>query len=210
MELNENLPQNEETKATPTKQEEEINLYWSEDKPGALDIYSYPQLLSIKDYLKIALIYPFFIQIGLALLGIFNSEMSSSMVFFGALISIVMLLPFIGLMQMVKHSLVYRKPNAPFLVKSAFWMTMLFWLIMFVSLLMQGQSGVVLSLLLSVLYGYIGLKECGSGELDDVFPSEYRKVTIMDYLLVFAFFVAPFILSAVYLGIMIFWNSFLM
>ena len=52
MELNENLPQNEETKATPTKQEEEINLYWSEDKPGALDIYSYPQLLSIKDYLK--------------------------------------------------------------------------------------------------------------------------------------------------------------
>lgn len=81
-------------------------------------------------------------------------------------------------------------------------MTMLFWLIMFVSLLMQVQSGVVLSLLLSVLYGYIGLKECGSGELDDVFPSEYRKVTIMDYLLVFAFFVAPFILSAVYLGIM--------
>lgn len=202
MELNDKLPQIEETKATPTKQEEEINLYWSEDKPGALDIYSYPQLLSIKDYMKIALIYPFFIQIGLALLGIFNPEITSSMLFFGALLCIVMLLPYIGLTQMVNHALIYHKPNAPFLVKSAFWMSMLFWLIMFVSLLMQGQSGVVLSLLLSLLYGYIGLNECGNGELDDVFPSEYRKVSIVDFMLVFAFFVAPFILYAVYLGIM--------
>lgn len=201
MELNEKLPQNEETKATATTQEEEINLYWSEDKPGTLDIYSYPQLLSIKDYMKIALIYPFFIQIVLALLGIFTSGVTSSMVLYGMLYCIVMLLPFIGLMHIVNHSLIYRKPNAPFLVKSVFWVSMLFWVVMFVSLLMQGQSGVVLSLLLSVIYGYMGLKECGAGELDDVFPSEYRKVSITDFLLVFAFFAAPFILSAIYLGI---------
>lgn len=202
MELNENLPQNEETKATATTQEEEINLYWSEDNPGALDIYSYPQLLSIKDYMKIALIYPFFIQIVLALLVIFTFGVTSSMVLYGILYYIVMLLPFIGLMQMVNHSLIYRKPNAPFLVKSAFWMSMLFWLIMFVSLLMQGQSGVVLALLLSVIYGYMGLKECGAGELDDVFPTEYRKVSITDFLLVFSFFATPFILYAVYLAVM--------
>lgn len=202
MELNEKLPQNEETKATPTTQEEEINLYWSEDKPGALDIYSYPQLLSIKDYMKIALIYPFLVQIGISLLGFFSSEISSSFVLYGIIGYIVMLLPFIGLMQMVNHALIYRKPNVPFLVKSAFWVSMLFWVVMFVSLLMQGQSGVVLPLLLSVIYGYMGLKECGAGELDDVFPEDFRKSSIVDFLLVFAFFAAPFILSAIYLGIM--------
>lgn len=113
-----------------------------------------------------------------------------------------MLLPFIGLVHVAKQALIYRKPNAPFFVKSAYWVSMLFWVVMFVSLLMQGQSGVVLALLLSVIYGYIGLKECGNGELDDVFPSEYRKTSVVDFLLVFAFFAAPFILSVVYLGVM--------
>lgn len=70
MEQNENLPLNEETNETAVEQEED--LYWSDETPGALDIYSYPQLSSIKDYMKIALIYPFFVQIGLSLLGIFS------------------------------------------------------------------------------------------------------------------------------------------